>query len=214
MKPNTRQHGFTLIELVIVGSIVGIMAAVLSPLLLSSLKAYDNILGDVVVLDKLRYATERLAREIREVQYASSTTTPATYCNPPTNTINDQYCITAMGTSGLTFRRSYTDSTGVVTWRTVTIGSTSTAVTLAYSDINSGTAQVLTDELGAASNLHFDYLQQDGTTLATLAGNVNCAMSTTCVRYVVISITLSHSINSTSQPYTQRTRVNLRNSIL
>ncbi len=206
----TQMRGFTLIELIIVSVIVGIMTAVLSPLMLSSLRAHDDILGDVVALDKLRYATERLAREIREIQYASSTTTPATFCNPPTNTIIDQYCITAMGTSGLTFRRSYTDSTGVPTWRTVTIGSTSTAVTLAYSDINSGTAQVLTDELGAASNLVFHYFQKDDTTAATLAGNVNCAVLTTCVSFVQIGLTLSHN----GQTYTQSTRVNLRNSIL
>jgi prepilin-type N-terminal cleavage/methylation domain-containing protein len=207
MKPNTKQHGFTLIELIIVSIIVGIMAAVLSPLMLSSLTAYNKIQDNVVVLDKLRYATERMAREIREVQYARSTTTPTTDCGD-TPATTDHFCITTMGTSGLTFRRSYTDnSTGTISWRNVSIGSANSTVTLAYSDINSGTPQVLTDELGSTGYLAFAYYQQDGTTPAILAGNINCVVSTTCVRYVQIELKLIHN----DQPYIQRTRVSLRN---
>ncbi len=73
-------RGFTLIELVISTVVIGIMAMALSPLMLSSLNAYDNTLGNLVLLDKLRYATERLAREIRGVQYASNTSTSTTDC--------------------------------------------------------------------------------------------------------------------------------------
>lgn len=201
-----RTCGFTLIELIIVIIVIGIMAAVLAPLALSSLRAYDSTLGDVVALDKLRYATERLAREIREIQYASSTTTPATNC-ADSPTTSDHYCITSMAANSLSFRRSYADYAGVLTWRNVTIGNTGSAVTLAYSDILSGSAQVLTDELGATGNLAFAYYLQDGTTPATLAGNVNCLVSNTCVRYVQINLTLTHN----GQPYTQQTRVELRN---
>ena len=213
MKPiNPQARGFTLIELVLVSIVVGIMAVVLSPLMLSSLGAYNSILADVVVLDKLRYATERMAREIREIQYASSYTTPATNCGDSPAT-TDHYCIFAMSTNSMTFRRSYTDSSGALTWRTVTIGNTGSAVTMAYSDMSSTGAKVLTDELGAANNLVFAYFQQDqpdGTTgNATLAGNVTCTISNTCINYVVITLTLSHNGNS----FTQHTRVTLRNSI-
>lgn len=209
MKPKMpKARGFSLIELVIVTIIIGITSAVLAPLMLSSMRAYDYTLGDLVVLDKLRYATERLAREIREIQYASSTTTPATAtdCNDSPVTTN-RYCISAMTANSLAFRRSYTDSAGVVTWRNVTFGSTSSAVTLAYSDMSVTGAQVLTNELGSANNLAFAYYLQDGTTAATQAGNVNCLVTNTCVRYVQISLTLIHN----GQPYTQRTRVELRN---
>lgn len=195
-------RGFSLIELVIATVVIGIMAMALAPLMLSSLNAYDSTLGNVVVLDKLRYATERLAREIRGVQYASSTTTPATDCgDSPTTT--DHYCITAMNPTNLQFRRSYTDTAGNVTWRTVTINATGSTLTLAYSDINSGAAQLLTDEL---SSLSFAYLQQDGATTATLAGNTNCAVTDTCVSSVVMTLTLSHNGN----PYTQRTSIGIR----
>ncbi|MCX7187001.1 MAG: type II secretion system protein [Methylophilales bacterium] len=195
-------RGFSLIELVVSTVVIGIMAMALSPLLLSSLKAYDSTLGNEIVLDKLRYATERVAREIRGVQYASSTTTPSTNCNDsPTTT--DHYCITTMTPTNLQFRRSYTDTAGNVTWRTVTINGSGSTLTLAYSDINSGAAQVLTDEL---SSLSFSYLQQDGATTATLAGNTNCLVTETCVGSVVITLTLSHNGN----PYTQRTSIGIR----
>ena len=217
MRPGRHpSRGFTLIELVIVTVITGILAAMLAPLALASLRAYDDILGDVVVLDKLRYATERLAREIREVYYASNTTTTPRDCGESTPTTN-RYCISAMEANSLTFRTctAFTLKTTTPTdrhcsdWRTVTIGttgSTGSAVTLAYSDAAGNAAQVLTDELGAASNLAFAYYQQNGNT-AVPDGNVNCMSVVTCVSYVEISLTLRHNNND----YTQRTRVGLRN---
>ena len=196
-------RGFSLIELVITTIIIGIMAMALLPLMLTSLNAYDSTLGDMVVLDKLRYATERLAREIRGIQYASNTTTPTTNCSETPTPSTDHYCITIMTPTNLQFRRSYTDAAGNFTWRTITINTVDSTVTLAYSDINSGTAQLLTDEL---SSLSFDYLQKDGVTPATLFGNTNCLLTGTCVSSVVISLTLSHNGN----PYTQRTSIGIR----
>jgi hypothetical protein len=81
-------------------------------------------------------------------------------------------------------------------------------VTLAYSDMSSTGARVLTDELGVTGNLAIDYFQQDGAT-ATLAGNATCPVSNTCMDYIEITLTLTHNGNN----YTQHTRVNLRNSI-
>lgn len=198
MRPDMqRARGFTLIELIIVTIVIGIMAAVLAPLMLSSLRAYDDTLGDVVVLDKLRYATERLAREIREVNYDSATTSYAF-----TSSV-------AAPSNSMTFTRSYYDSSGAITaTRTVTVGTTTTSsascvtapcVTLAYSDIAGNAAQVLTDELGSAGNLAFSYYQQDGATPAT--NNVD-------VRYVQINLTLRHNGND----YPQHTRVELKNN--
>ncbi len=211
MKPQIRQaQGFTLLELVLVTILVSIMATALAPIVLASLHAYNSTLGDMLVLDKLRYSTERIAREIRGVQYASSTLSPATTCNDSPST-TDHYCITAMSSNNFVFRRSYTDAAGTTTWRTVTIGaatcSTGACVTLAYSDMSATGVQVLTDELGATSNLALAYYQQDGTTAATLAGNTNCTVTNTCVRYIEINLTLRHNNNN----YTQRTRVELRN---
>ncbi len=195
-------RGFSLIELIITTVVIGIMAMALSPLLLSSLNAYDSTLGDVVVLDKLRYATERVAREVREVQYASSISTPATYCSDRP-TITDQYCITSMSPQNLQFSRSYTDTNGIVTWRTVTINASGSNLTLAYSDINKGQAELLTDEL---SSLSFEYFAKDGNK-TTLADNTNCLATTAkCISSVLVTLTLSHNNN----PYTQRTLIGIR----
>jgi prepilin-type N-terminal cleavage/methylation domain-containing protein len=206
MRPGRhRSRGFTLIELVIVTVITGILAAMLAPLALASLQAYGSTLGDVVVLDKLRYATERLAREIRSVQYASPTSGVTSCTNIPTPAVN-KYCISSMTATGLAFRRFYKADKSDPT--NVTIGTSTGAsascitppcVTLAYDTVASNAAQVLTDELGTASNLAFTYYQQDGT---TTLGTDN-----TNVSYVQISLTLRHNDND----YTQRTRVELRN---
>jgi MSHA biogenesis protein MshO len=208
MKSGSRTaRGFTLIELVVATVIIAIMATALVPLAVSSLGAYRETADDVAVLDKLRYATERLAREIRGVQYASNTdTTNPTYCSGTTTDTN-HYCFTTMTPSSLVFRRSYTDSAGTVTWRTVTIGTSGSTVTLAYSDISGG-ARTLTDELGS---LTFKYFKKDGTELvppAALNGNANCINATPvlCTSDIEITLTLNHNGNG----YTQRTRIGLR----
>ncbi len=208
-------RGFTLIELVIVTVLVGIMATALVPLATSSLRAYRSTVDDVAVLDKLRYTTERLSREIRSIQYASNTDTdhPTACADASTN----RYCITTMNAGSLAFRMCKTfDFTTVPTsctaYRNVTIGTSATAsatcvtpscVTLSYSDLAGGAAQVLTDQL---STLSFTYLQNDGATPATLLGNTNCLASGTCVSYIEINVTLRHNGND----YAQRTRVGLR----
>jgi MSHA biogenesis protein MshO len=176
-------RGFTLVELVLVAIIASVMAAVTAPVVLSSLRAYDTTLGDVIVLDKLRYATERLAREIREVNY-----------NAVSKTFGFTNSLSAAPNSPV-FTRGYYDSSGVVTSRTVTVGNAGGGtVTIAYSDLSATGAQVLTDEV---SSLTFAYYDKNGASTT----------STTNVRYVEISLALSHNGNA----YSQRTRVELKN---
>lgn len=189
--------GFTLIEMVIVIVVLGIMAAMLSPLVLSSLRAYDDTLDNVIVLDKLRYATERLAREIREVNYSGGS-----------YQFDGTYTSGGMGTNSMKFVRSYYDSSippGVTT-RDVTITGTPAdgAVKLEYSDMTStGTGpQVLADDL---SSLAFAYFDADGHNATT---SPSATVTASNVRFVEITLTLSPQ---NGQPYVQRTRVELRN---
>lgn len=180
-------RGFSLIELVLVMVMIGIMAAALTPVAFSSLTAYDKTLGDVEVLDKVRYATERLAREIREVNYSTSS----------------GFAFTSMGANSMSFTRqfSYYDTSGNLTSTSdtlVTIGNTGSAVTLAYSSV-SGVTPTLTDELDSTSGLAFSYFDANGDVTA----------SVTNVRRVQITLQLRHNGN----PYTQRTNVELKNII-
>ena len=62
------QRGFTLIEWVISLIVIGILAMVGLPILSSSTRAYSATQEGLSTLSKLRYATERLAREVREVR--------------------------------------------------------------------------------------------------------------------------------------------------
>lgn len=168
----TRQRGVTLIELVIVTMIIGILSAVLAPVMVSSLRAYQATLGDVVVLDKLRYATERLAREIREVSYDYS---------------GNSFQFASMGANSMQFTRVFYDAAGAASApTTVTVGNTGSAVTLAYSTPVVA-AQVLTDEL---QTLTFTYLDKDGGTSGITVSNVQS---------VRITLTLVHNGNQYTQ---------------
>ena len=205
-----RPHcGFTLIEMIVAMVLMAIMAAQFAPVLSSSLQAYDETLENVIVLDKLRYATERLGREIRMVQYANSEPNSGesyvagiNACGDSAAT-NNRFCITAMNATGITFRSNRGDGT----YHMVTIGVTGTSpnqsVTLAYSDVAANAAQALTDQV---NSLALSYFQSDGTTTATLAGNTDCANTGTCPAYVEITLTLRHNNNN----YVQTTRIGLR----
>lgn len=165
-----KERGLTLIELVIVGMIVGILSAAMVPMMVSSLRAYSDTRGDVVVLDKLRYATERLAREIREVSYDSSA----------------GFAFTSMGANSMQFSRVYYDSTGTPSAdTTVTVGNTGSTVTLGYSA--PAVSAVLTDEL---LSLAFAYYDKNGNTTGVTATNVQS---------VRIILTLLHNGNPYTQ---------------
>jgi MSHA biogenesis protein MshO len=139
-----RPRGWSLIELVLVIVVLGILAAFVGPLLLSSLRAYDLTSNTVSIYSKMRYAMERMAREIREVRRS-----PADAAN---------FDISSMTASTLTFFKG--DGTQV------TVSSGGGNLTLNYVGTASGT---LTDQVSAFT---FAYYQQDGTTAATNAANV------------------------------------------
>lgn len=130
-----KRFGFTLIEMVLVITIIGILTAAVTPIAVSWVGAYNATLNTAVTLDKLRYASERMARELREVKSTSS-----------------GYQFSIMGASSLAFTQG-------TTGRTVTIAKNGNNITLSYSDVV-GVTPVLSDQV---SSLAFRYLQQDGT---------------------------------------------------
>jgi MSHA biogenesis protein MshO len=134
-----RPGGWTLVELILVLVILGTLAVFVGPMLLGSVRAYTATDASVATYAKMRYAMERLAREIREVR------------RDPANTAN--FDIPTMAAADLVFVK--TDGTQV------TIGSSAGTVTLAYAGVASAT---LTDQVGSFA---FAYYQRNGTTATT-----------------------------------------------
>ena len=177
-------RGFTFVELVIVTALLGILAAASYPMLVASMRAYDNTLGDIVVGDRLLYATERIAREIREVKYTAGT----------------GFGFTSLGSNSMAFTRSYVDGSGTQSADvTVTIGNTGSAVTLAYNTYAALGAQTLIDGLNGTGGLAFQYLDKDGVLLAS--------PTVLTVHYVAISLTVTQA----GKTYVRNTTVELKN---
>src|SRR3989337_2976575 len=148
MRPPTHSlpRGFTLIELVMVTVVLGILATVTVPLLVNSFRAYETNQTNLVTLSKLRYATERMAREIREVRYAGG-----------------NYAI-VMGATTLQFTKS--DAAGTV----VTInGAAPPLAPLQYSA--PAMTATLTDQV-AAGGLQFEYFDINNNDVGVTTANV------------------------------------------
>jgi prepilin-type N-terminal cleavage/methylation domain-containing protein len=145
MAMHSPQSGFTLIEMVIAVVILGLLGAAAGYGLQNGALAFVNTADSVHTLGKLRVASERLVREIREIR--RDPLTPALYD------------IATMNATTLAFTK--TDGTNV------TLNSAPPQVTLAYS-APAGT-HTLTDEVGS---LTFAYYQADGITPATGSGDV------------------------------------------
>jgi MSHA biogenesis protein MshO len=129
-------NGFTLIEAVVTIVLIGVLAMAVIPVIDSGVRTYATTNNSLNALSKLRYATERMAREIREVRR-----------NPlsPTN-----FEMT-LGTNTLTFTK--TDG------NQVTISSGTPNVNLTYQ--TPAVSAVLTDLLNANADLNFQYYLAD-----------------------------------------------------
>ena len=191
--------GFTLLELVLVIIVIGILASAVASIATSSIKASAAVLDVSTTVDKLRYASDRMAFEIRELS-------SGTIVNPKTGFTS----FTDPNT--LTFSRvDY--STTTATTRTVTIGQTPVtydtsgstpvnkcdgSVTLNYSTpvITPAYVPTLTDKM---CSLVFTYYDRTGTEINKLAD----------VRYVAFTLKLQPDAKTGS--YEQQTRVALRN---
>ncbi len=139
------QAGFTLIEMIIAIVILGLLGAAAGYGLQNGALAFVNTADSVHTLGKLRVASERLVREIREIRR-----------DPVTPGVYD---ITTMNATTLAFTKL--DATGV------TLNSAPPQVTLAYS-APAGT-HTLTDDV---ASLTFAYYQADGLTPATGSNDV------------------------------------------
>lgn len=114
--------------------VLSVLAALTAPMMLQGMQAYEGTHKSLRTLDKLRYATERLAREIRETNLAAGAFVISMATAPP-----------------LTF----TKTDGVL----VTVSAAGSDLNLGYSSPVVG--DVLTDEY---SSLAFAYFDANGAT--------------------------------------------------
>ena len=138
-----RVEGFSLVELIMVIAILGILAAFVGPVLFNAMRSYDQAQKGVQTQAKMRYAMERMSRELREIRRQA---TDATLLD-----------ITSMTATSLAFFK--TDSTPVA------IAAAGNQLNLAYSTVSA----MLTDQLGSFS---LAYYQPDTSTVATTASSL------------------------------------------
>jgi prepilin-type N-terminal cleavage/methylation domain-containing protein len=133
-------NGFTLIEAVVAIVLIGVLAMAVIPVIDSGVRTYATTTNSLNALSKLRYATERMAREIREVRR-----------NPSSPTDFEM----TLGANTLTF-------TKITDGNQVTISSSTPNVNLTYQ--TPAVSGVLTDLLSANTDLSFQYYLADKTT--------------------------------------------------
>lgn len=134
-------RGWTLAELIMVMVIIGILAVFIGPVLLNAVKAYDRTQITVNTYAKMRYAMERMAREMAAVRR-----------NPANTTAFD---VSSMTATDFTFIKE--DGVQV----TLTVAGTNLNVTY----LGTGTG-LLADRVSA---LNFAYYRHDGATAAANA---------------------------------------------
>ncbi len=137
MNTNRTCAGFTLIEIVVTIVVIGILAMAAVPVIKSGVDAYQVTTTGLETLSKLRYATERMAREVREVR------------RNPTSPTN--YDFTTMTASNLSFTKRDGNR--------VTLTAAPPNATLAYQ--SPAASGLLTDQV---ASLAFRYYQIDGVT--------------------------------------------------
>src|SRR5450759_1188287 len=94
-----RNNGFTLVEIIISIVLLGILAAVGSSMISDTFKTTKMVDANQANRAQIRYAVERLAREIREVKYVSNGKNI-----DGTQTTYTGYCISSLASgSSLTF---------------------------------------------------------------------------------------------------------------
>ena len=133
------QQGFTLIELVVVMIVLSIIAGLTAPIFSKGLTATRTITDNLQTIEKLRYAAERLSRELRQINYNGAA-----------------YDISTMSAAALSFT-SAIDATNDISF-------TYSGNTLSMSYSSPALSATLTDEV---SVLNFAYYDAAGVSTAS-----------------------------------------------
>jgi len=186
-----RNNGFTLVEIIIAIVLLGILAAVGSSMISDTFRTTGMVDANQAARAQIRYAVERLAREIREVKYVSQGT-----AMDGVTTNYTGYCIGTITASSLAFNKPTTDNVDKTNCTTNV-----TAVSInGGSSVTLGSSTLAGNVIGNPNGDAFlRYYQDDGSTQTA---------SPSLVRFIVITLTVQNG----GQSITERTRVALRDS--
>lgn len=148
MRNRQDSRGFTLFEFILVLLLLGIFTTISGTMILHSMNATNESRNSWNTLDDLRYASERMAREIREMRRDPADLTA--------------YQATTWSASALSFTRY--DGVEV----TIQYSDPSDQIEMIY-PATSATAQQLVDQVDSFS---FSYLQANHTDVATTLQNL------------------------------------------
>lgn len=198
----TAIRGFTLIEVVIVIVLTGILAAVSVQPLIQAFTARARVVNNLDAVDSLRYATERIVRELRQTQFDAAGSGFQLKALDYTNG-------SGSSSNGICFKRS--GGTTGTSLASIALRKSSTLVTLDQSTTYPGCSAVLANTLtDKVSNLQFTYWSF-GSTATPVALAVGDANFGRLLNFIDITLTITPSGTSGVTPVTLRTRVVLRN---
>jgi prepilin-type N-terminal cleavage/methylation domain-containing protein len=196
--PSYGEQGFSLLELVIVIVLISILAVAATQPILTAFQARSMVATNFSIIDALRYATERIVRELRQTRYDAQ---GSGFLLMPLDPVSGS----SNASTGLCFTR-VGGNTGS-TYASIAVRSIGTLVTLdrvAYPGCAAASPQTLADRM---ASLRFDYWSY-GSSGAPVALTLTDSQFGT--RLALIDITLTASTSSGS-PVSYRSRVVLRN---
>lgn len=192
-----RQHGFSLLELVIVMVLTSLLAVMAMQPVLRALQARSAVAANLAAVDTLRFATERIVRELRQMRYDADGTgfqiLPLTALAGSSSASTGLCFVRAGGSNGvsnasLAIRQS---------------GSSATLDSVGWPNCAAANPRHLAEQV---SSLRFDYWTYGNGTPMALALN-DSAFGT---KLAFIDVTLS-VVPGSGPAVSQRTRVVLRN---
>jgi prepilin-type N-terminal cleavage/methylation domain-containing protein len=178
-----RTEGFSMVELVLVIAILGILVVFVGPVLYNAMRSYAGIEVGTVTNAKVRYAMERIAREMRDIRRQ---TTNSAYLD-----------ISGMSASSMAFFQS--DGGRVV------LNAVGGVVNLEYLPAGGSTLSgMLLDQVQPGS-FALSYFQQNN----AVATTITASPSTTTQQVSFVQVSMS--IVDGSNTFPARLRVDLRN---